>query len=177
MTYFEDIKQSMTWLGEQPNVLMVGQGIKFGGVFMAGTLADVPENKKLEFPVAESFQMQFCIGLALAGYVPICIFPRFNFLLLAASDIINTLDKLPLMSDGEVKPRVIIRTAIGPDSPISPSYQHLGNFMYPFVDMCQTIQVVDCAAPWFASPFEAYKNAYEFDGASIVVEDGRLYNS
>ncbi len=53
-------------------------------------------------PINESFQMQFTIGLGLAGYVPVSVYPRQNFLLLATADMVNMLDKMPLISGGQV---------------------------------------------------------------------------
>ncbi|MBF0570227.1 MAG: hypothetical protein HQL18_05600, partial [Candidatus Omnitrophica bacterium] len=70
---------------------------------MFQTLRDVPKDRTLEFPVNESFQMQFSLGLALEGYVPVSVYPRQNFLLLARGDMSNMIDKLSAMSNGAVK--------------------------------------------------------------------------
>src|SRR5688572_29899818 len=101
----------MEWLGNQPRTLFVGQQVRFDGQRLHATLNGVPMERRIEMPVAENFQMGFCTGLALAGYMPISIYPRFDFLLLAADALVNHLDKLPLM--GGFKPKVIIRTAVG----------------------------------------------------------------
>ena len=44
--------------------------------------------------------MGMTTGLALAGAVPVSIFPRWNFLLCAMSQLVNHLDKLQAMSNG-----------------------------------------------------------------------------
>src|SRR5947209_7120780 len=81
--YFDELTRSMTWLAAKPRTLFLGQAVGYPGTAMFNTLRDVPAEKRSEFPVAEEFQMGASIGLALQGYVPISIFPRWNFLLLA----------------------------------------------------------------------------------------------
>ena len=49
--------------------------------------------------------MGIAIGLSMSGYIPICIFPRFNFLLSAINQIVNHLDKIKDYSDGEFNPK------------------------------------------------------------------------
>src|SRR3989338_8095827 len=108
MKYFDEIKRTMEWVAQQPRTLFVGQTVAGPGTFMYQTLRDVPKDKTLEMPVNESFQMQFTIGLALAGYIPISVYPRQNFLLLATSDMVNMLDKIPAISGQRVMPRILI---------------------------------------------------------------------
>ena len=62
--------------------------------------------KRIEMPICEDFTVGFCTGLALEGYIPVCFIPRWDFLILAANQIINHLDKIPLL--GGFKPKVII---------------------------------------------------------------------
>jgi len=120
--------------------------------------------------------MQFSIGLALAGYVPVSIYPRQNFLLLATGDMSNVLDKLPAMSDGRSAPKVIIRVAAGPFKPVHPGHQHIGNFAEAFRKIFDWIDVVELEEP--ADIFPAYKHAYErTDGRSmLIIEHGNYYN-
>ena len=85
MKYFDELKRTMEWLAGQPKVIMVGQTVAGPGTFMFQTLRDCPKERCLEMPINESFQMQFTIGLSLAGYIPVTVYPRQNFLLLATS--------------------------------------------------------------------------------------------
>ena len=50
--------------------------------------------KRIELPVFEETQMGMTLGMALNGSVPISIFPRWNFLILATNQIVNHLDKI-----------------------------------------------------------------------------------
>jgi hypothetical protein len=79
MNYFTELVRTMEWLGQQPNTQFIGQTVGCPGTFMYPTLEKVPMDKRLEFPVNESFQMQFSIGMALAGKCVISVYPRQNF--------------------------------------------------------------------------------------------------
>ncbi len=176
MKYFDELKRTMEWLAAQPQTIFVGQTAAVPGTFMYQTLRDVPKDRALEFPVNESFQMQFSIGLALAGYIPISVYPRQNFLLLAMGDMSNMLDKFSDMSQGQVRPRVIIRVATGPFKPVHPGHQHVGNFAEAFRKTFDWIDVMELEEP--EDIFPAYKNALERpDGrASLLIEHGNYYN-
>jgi pyruvate/2-oxoglutarate/acetoin dehydrogenase E1 component len=176
MKYFDELKRTMEWLATRPKTIFVGQTVAGPGTFMYQTLRDVPKDRTLELPVNESFQMQFSVGLALAGYIPISVYPRQNFLLLAAGDMSNVLDKFPAMSDGMVLPRVIIRVATGPFKPVHPGHQHVGSFADAFRKIFDWIDVVELKEP--KDIFPAYQNAYERkDGrATLLIEEGNFYN-
>ena len=77
------MNRAMRMLAEDERTIFVGQNVVYGGQFMFSTLEGVPMEKRLEFPVAEDFQLGFCLGLAIEGYIPVCIYPRIDFLLLA----------------------------------------------------------------------------------------------
>ena len=175
MKYFDELKRSMDWLAGKPDTLFLGQAVAAAGTGMSNTLKDVPQEKLLEFPVCEDMQMGFTNGLALAGEcVPISIFPRWNFLLLATNQIVNHLDKIPAMS--EYKPKVIIRTAIGSERPIHPQHQHVGDYTEAFRSTTTNIEVVRLDEP--EQIFESYRKAYEREDnkPTILVEWGDYYN-
>jgi pyruvate/2-oxoglutarate/acetoin dehydrogenase E1 component len=154
----------------------LGQAVAYPGTGMTNTLIDVRKDKLLEMPVVEEMQMGISIGLAINGSVPITIFPRWNFLLLAANQIVNHLDKLSLYSDGQFKPKVIIRTSIGSERPIHPQHQHVGDYTEAFRLMLTTCEVIRLGEP--EDIFTAYEKAYlRQDGKStILVEYGDYYN-
>lgn len=177
MKYFDELKRTMEWIATQPKTLFVGQTVAGPGTFMFQTLRDCPKDRTLEMPINESFQMQFTIGLALAGYIPITVYPRQNFLLLAASDMVNMLDKVPAISANQVVPRVIIRVAAGPYEPVHPGHQHVGNYAEAFRKMFTTIDVVELNEP--EEIFPAYKCALERpdNRSTMLIEHGNFYNS
>lgn len=171
MTYAEELEKAMHWLASKQDTIFLGQGIKYGGIAISKTFEKINNNKKLEMPVAENLQLGISTGLALNGYVPISIYPRWNFLLLAADQLVNHLDKLPIISDGAYKPKVIIRVAVGIKHPVDPQEQHLGDFSNAFADMLKTVQVIKLNKAEEIMP--AYIHAYERnDGIStILVEE------
>lgn len=166
----------MEWVATQPKTLFVGQTVAGPGTFMFSTLKDVPKERTLEMPINESFQMQFSIGLALAGYIPISVYPRQNFLLLATADMVNMLDKIPAISAKQLVPKVIIRVATGPDAPVHPGHQHIGNYAEGFRKMFNWIEVVELNEP--EEIFPAYQLALtrEDNKSTLIIEHGNLYN-
>ncbi len=166
----------MEWLAQDPRVVFLGQTTAVPGTFMYPTLKDVPAGRAIEMPVNESFQMQFTLGLALAGHIPVSIYPRQNFLLLAVGDMANVIDKFHDMTAGQVNPRIIIRTATGPDHPVHPGHQHVGNYAEAFRKMFGRIEVVELNRP--EDIFPAYERALTREDATptLLIEDGNLYS-
>ena len=175
MTYFDSLKETMKWLGEQDNTVFIGQTVGCPGTFMYPTLADVPTTKRLEFPVNESFQMQYSLGVALGHLKPcvVTVFPRQNFLLLATGDMVNMVDKVRDISGGQLNPHLIIRVAIGPDRPVHPGHQHIGDFGKAFELMFKNIKTVYVDTP--DKVFSYYKFAHQNPGQYLMIEDGNLY--
>lgn len=174
MKYFDELKRAMDMLAAKPDTLFVGQAVGVSGTFMFNTLGGVPQERRLEFPVVESFQMQFTLGMSLAGKMPISIFPRQNFLALALGDLMNMVDKIPDISGGQVKPRMIIRTSVGPDEPTHPGHQHVGDFTEAFKGLVKNVRIKKLEEP--QDIFPAYEEAYAFNGTSMLIEVGNYYN-
>jgi len=172
MRYFDELKRSMEYLAADPRTVFLGQAVACAGTAMSNTLKDVSKEKLLELPVAEEMQMGLSTGLALGGQLPVSLFPRWNFLLLALNQVVNHLDKLPAMSCNGYRPKVIIRTGIGSERPLHPQHQHVGDFTEAFRLMCSTIDVVRLDEP--EQIFPAYQRAYERDDgrSTILVEWG-----
>ena len=174
--YFDELKRSMDYLAQKSNTVFLGQAVAYKGTAMTNTLKDVPKEKLIEMPVSEEMQMGITNGIAVEGSVPISIYPRWNFVLLAANQLVNHLDKLPDYSHREYIPRVIIRTGIGSVRPLNPQLQHTGDFTEAFQKMLTNIEVIRLEEP--EDIFPAYHKAYNReDGKStIVVEYGDYYS-
>ena len=166
----------MDYLAQDPRVFFLGQAVACPGTAMSNTLKDVSPTQLLELPVDEDLQMGMTNGLALDGWVPVSIFPRWNFLLLAVNQIVNHLDKIPLMSDNGFRPKVIIRTGIGSVRPLHPQHQHVGDYTDAFKLMCPNIEVIRLDEP--EQIFPAYEKALlREDGKStMIIEYGDYYN-
>lgn len=174
--YFDELVRSMEFLASHEKSIFLGQAVAVPGTAMRNTLTRIPEDKLLELPVEEEFQLGLSVGLALQGFMPISIFPRWNFLLLATNQIVNHLDKLKELTGQDNPGKVIIRTGIGSVNPLHPGPQHTGDFTDAFRILCRHIDVIrlDDAS----SIFPAYQRAVEReDGvSSLIIEWSDKYN-
>jgi pyruvate/2-oxoglutarate/acetoin dehydrogenase E1 component len=166
----------MRWLAEQDHTIFLGQAVEVQGTAMFNTLTEVNSDQKVEMPVAEEMQMGMAIGMAMGGLVPITIYPRWNFLLLAVNQLVNHLDRIAYVSNREYLPKVIIRTSIGSERPLHPQHQHVGDFTDAFRLMLNSVEVIRLDEP--EEIFPVYQKAYErSDGRStLIVEYGDYYN-
>jgi pyruvate/2-oxoglutarate/acetoin dehydrogenase E1 component len=158
MKYFDELQRSMEWLASQPDTIFIGQAVEFPGTAMSNTLKNVDKSKLIELPVNEDMQMGFTTGMALNKTVPVSLFPRWNFLLLAANQLVNHLDKMKIMSNGGFQPKVIIRTSIGSQRPLHPQHQHISDFTGGFRAMCDFVDIIRLEEP--EQIFESYQHAY-----------------
>jgi len=175
--YLNELKRAAHFLGEKPDVIFIGQNAVYPGSVMCKSFIDeVPMEKRIELPLFENTQMGISIGLALAGYVPVSLYIRPNFLVFAVGILVNELDKIPIITRGKVRPKVIIKTMIGPVKPLDPGVQHKGDLTDIFLGAhLKNIDVVRLDKT--NQIFKAYKYAYERkDGKStILIEWGDFY--
>ena len=176
MKYFDELKKSMNYLARNEKTIFIGQAVEVPGTAMTNTLKGINPKKLLELPVAEEMQMGITTGLALDGNIPVSIFPRWNFVLLAMNQLINHLDKVNIMSNNGFKAKAIIRTGVGSQRPIHPQHQHIGDFTDMVRKMCSSLDVIQLNEP--EDIFPSYKKALDrHDGRStILVEFGDHHN-
>jgi len=179
LSYFEEIRKAMKLLAEDDRTLFVGQSVCYPGHALYKTLQDedgkflVLMEQRIEMPVIEDFQMGCCTGLALMGYIPVCIFPRMDFLLLAANQLVTHLDKIPLQSD--FRPKVIIRTAVGATIPLNSGWQHTSNHTKAFREMLRTVRVAELTDA--GQIVSTYRRALVDEYSYLIVEHQNFYNS
>ena len=180
MKYKDELIRSMEALARYENTVFVGQSVKYSGNAIYNTLKTIPdiipngEDKLIEVPVFEEVQMGMCTGMAMNGIVPICCFPRFDFLMRCMDALVNHLDKVQYMTEGIWKPRVIIRTSIGAKSPLDGGVQHTQDYTQVMKDILNEVNVVLLNEP--KEIFPAFERAYERDGSSLIIEWGDYYN-
>ena len=176
MKYFYELKKSMEFLSKNNKCIFIGQAVEVPGTAMSNTLKDVNKIKKLELPVTEEMQMGMTIGLLMNGYIPVSIFPRWNFLLCATNQLVSHLDKFPTITEGKVNPNLIIRTSVGSQRPLFPGHQHIGNMSEAYRKMLSNVEIIELEEP--EDILKSYKKAYERkDGKStLLVEFGDFYN-
>jgi pyruvate/2-oxoglutarate/acetoin dehydrogenase E1 component len=175
MKYFNEIKKSMEYLSKNKKTIFLGQAVSVPGTAMYNTLKDINKKKLLEMPVAEEMQMGITLGLALEGYIPVSIYPRWNFLILATNQLVNHLDKISEISNNKLNPQIIIRTAVGSKRPLDPQSQHKGDFTKPFKMMCKNIDfyLLKNTKDIFKTYTKVLKNKKKI---SLIVEIADYYN-
>lgn len=172
--YIDEISKAMELVAKKENSIFIGQTTCYRGSPVYGTLKNVPLEKRIEVPIMEEVQMGIATGLSLEGYMPVNIYPRFDFLILATNQLVNHLDKIEQMSAGEFKPKMIIRTAVGSKSPLDGGPQHTQDHTEAYKKMLTNIDVVKLRNKKQILP--AYKKALLSEKSTIIVELADLYN-
>jgi len=174
MTPYKDaLTESMTFLGNRPNTIFVGQQIVYAGNPMSTTLGDVPKDKMIELPVMEETQMGMTLGMAMTGKTVISFYPRWDFIILAANQLINHIDKYQLMTGKTAN--ILIRLGKGSTTPLDPGHQHKGNYLEEFKSMCSNIKFHNLTD--YNTVVDTYKTAYLEGGVHVLVEYPELYYS
>ena len=162
------VNEAMLMLAADARTLFVGQSVAYDGATMYQTLVGVPMAQRLEMPVIEDFQLGFCLGLSLKGRVPVCIYPRMDFLLLAMNQLVSHLDRFCEM--GDFRPKVIVRTRVGPTKPLNAGPQHTGNYTEALDLMLRNIDVVELNHA--DDVMQCYADALNSPYSTLVVENG-----
>lgn len=171
MDFKTAVNDAMRMLAKDPRTVFVGQSVRYDGAAIFHSLEGVPMEKRLEFPVVENLQLGYCTGLSLTGKLPICIYPRMDFMLLAMDQLVNHLDKLTLYG---WKPKVIIRCRVGQKTKdgvlMDAGPQHTQNYTTAFRSMLKTVCVMEVMDAIEVK--RAYENALAIKGSSLIVENG-----
>ena len=154
-------------LAADNRALFIGQSVCYDGSRIFTTLDGVPMEKRREHPVIEDHQLGYCIGLAMKGFVPICIYPRIDFMLLATNQLVNHLDKIPALWG--IKPKVIVRTTVGRKHPLDAGPQHTNNHTEAFRTMLTTVKVRELREAEEVE--EVYREALLSDNSWLIVEN------
>ena len=171
--YLDALTEAMKLTMEDDKTIFIGQQIVYYGNPMSKTIEGLPKERMIETPVMEETQMGMTMGLAMTGHQVVTFYPRWDFLILACNQLVNHLDKLEAMSDGEWKPNVIVRVGKGSDKPLDPGHQHKADYTEAFekiVTNCTItkLDTVDKIVP-------AYERALSEGGIHIIVEYPELY--
>jgi pyruvate/2-oxoglutarate/acetoin dehydrogenase E1 component len=173
MTYKEQLTEMMTQLGQREDTIFIGQQIVWPGNPMSSTLNGVSKNKMIEVPVMEDSQMGMSLGMSMLGKFVITFYPRWDFLICAANQLVNHVDKIKLMSNNQWNPNMIIRVGKGSDKPIDPGHQHKNNYISEFKTMCPNIEFHECLNPYDVEL--SYKYTMDNGGIHVICEYPELY--
>ena len=148
ISYKDAMIQSMTELAER-DTIFIGYNVKYGNAI--GTLKNVPDDQKLETPVAENLMAGLAIGMSFEGFLPVLYYERHDFMLVAADAIVNHIDKIERISHGEFKCPVIIRAVTADAGPFYSGITHSQDFTkvfkeavsFPVVDPVTGVDVLN----------------------------------
>lgn len=175
--YFDELNRTMEWMGQQPKVRFIGQSVEWDGHALFKSMVKVPAEKRLELPVFEDFQMGLSIGLALEGWIPVNIYPRSDFLIIATNQLVNHLTNVRTVTEGKLRPRVITRVSVGATDPMHPGPQHCQDHTAALKLLTRgEIEIVELREQ--DQIFPAYQRAVTREDAkpTILVEYGDLYH-
>ena len=125
ISYKDGMNSAMTELGEK-GAIFIGYNVRCGDAM--GTLKGVPNDQKLETPVAENLMSGLAIGMGFEGFLPVLYFERHDFMLVAMDAIGNHIDKIERISHGEFKVPVIIRAVTADAGPFYSGPTHSQDF-------------------------------------------------
>lgn len=148
MTYKDALTKAMDDLAKDPLVRFVGYGVRRGRAM--GTLKNVPDRMIVETSLAENLMTGLAIGMSLKGLRPVVFFERFDFVTNAMDALVNHLDKMGRLSNGEFMPAIIVRVVVGNRTKplftglphtqnLTKAMEHLVNF--PVQDLPDTLSV------------------------------------
>ena len=169
--YKDELTKAMTFLAEKEDTIFIGQQIVYAGNPMSTTLTEVPKEKMIEVPVMEETQMGMSLGLAITGKSVITFYPRWDFLVSAANQLINHADKFENMTGKKVN--VIIRVGVGSKDPLDPGIQHRNDYTQEFKSILQFTKIWELKNS--EDIYSIYTNAYNEGGVHIIVEWPELY--
>lgn len=173
MKYKDEVIKAMEMLGQDERTIFIGQTVHFKGSAIFGTLEKVPLEKRIELPIMEDTQMGMTIGLGMMGYIPVSVYPRFDFMTLATNQLVNHLDKINSISQGRFNPKVIVRTMVGSTSPLNGGPQHTQDHTEAYQRMLTYVDVVKLTRAEDVMP--AYERALHGNRPSLIVEVADLY--
>jgi pyruvate/2-oxoglutarate/acetoin dehydrogenase E1 component len=171
--YKDEIIKAMSICSDNDKVIFIGQSINYWGCIY-GTLEHIPIGRKLEVPIFEDVQLGLSTGLSLMGFIPVTIYMRMDFLILAMNQLVNHLDKMEEMSFGQFKPKVIVRAIVGNVKPLNSGPQHHMDHTEVISHALTNIDLVKLNETSEIVP--AYEKALNSDKSTILVEVRDFYD-
>ena len=161
-------------MSKDDKVLVYGLGVDDPKA-MYGTLKEFPSifgaDRCYDTPLSEDALTGYGIGLALAGFKPIHVHQRTDFLLLCCNQLINMAAKMKYLSNGKLNCPFAVRAITGRSW--GQGSQHSQSFHSQFANI-PGLRVLTPSTPQDA--FNVYSNV--FDGIpTIIIEHRMLYGT
>ncbi len=174
ISYSEAIKLSIgKQMTEDKSVLVYGLGVDDPKA-MYGTLQDFPfifgADRCFDTPLSEDSLTGYGIGLAIAGFKPIHVHQRTDFLLLCCNQLINMAAKIKYLSNGLNSCPFVVRAITGRSW--GQGSQHSQSFHSLFSNI-PGLRVLTPSTPQDA--YNVYSNIFNDLVPTIVIEHRMLY--
>ncbi|MDP2924961.1 MAG: thiamine pyrophosphate-dependent enzyme [Nanoarchaeota archaeon] len=171
MKFKDAVKLAMENLAEDKQVIFVGYNVLHGSAY--GTLKDIPNNQRLETPLAENLMAGLAMGLSLESYKPVLFFERHDFILNAIDAIFNQIDKISDISNGEFNFPIIIKAVVGSKKPLFAGITHTQDFS----ELFKKFLFLDIYEPKSSQEvLDSYKNALLKGNPCMIIEKRELYD-
>ena len=126
LSYKHAVRHYMNKLAAVKGAIFVGYNVRHSSAYE--TLADVPLEQRLETPLAENLMAGLAMGMSLEGFYPVLYFERHDFVFNALDALINQLDKIEMLSQGQFRMPVIIRAVAGGIKPFYAGVTHTSDY-------------------------------------------------
>lgn len=176
MKYIEEVDRGMRLLADDNRTVVMGQAVQYKGHAVTRQAQFWPEERRLELPVAEDFQTGMALGMCLDGHygervIPVSIYPRMNFLICGANQLLNHIDKWAAM--GSDHPHIILKAVVGSSYPLDPGQQHKADWAHELESMTEDVMVHNLIYAHQVEP--AYTTALSLACPHLIIEHGDLY--
>jgi len=162
--YHAAVTEAMEWLASR-GTIFVGYNVRHGSAY--GTLLNIPEEQRLETPVAENLMAGLAMGMSLEGFRPVLFFERHDFIYNALDALVNQMDKIPVISDGQFNFPVIIRAVVGGVKPFYAGITHTSDLT---AHLDGLLHFPVCLPRSAGEVLGAYQAAYGQEGPVLISE-------
>lgn len=167
--YMDAVKLSSQALAAE-GAFFIGYNVRHGSAY--GALKNIPEDQRLETPVAENLMLGISIGMSFEGFRPVIFFERHEFIFNALDAIVNTADLLSTISDNEFSCPIIIKAVAGSVRPFYAGLTH----SHDFSDAIRNLVSFPVYSPKTGTEvLAAYELAKQAKGPVMISEKKSLY--
>jgi len=167
--YKEAVNKAMQMLAVN-NTVFVGYNVGKGDAY--GSLREVMITRRLETPLAENLMTGLAMGMTLEGFRGCVVFERHDFIYNALDIMVNQLNIIEFLSQGEFTFPIIIRAIAGSVKPFYAGITHTSNL----VELFRKLFSFPVLAPETTEEVtNAYEIALESKQPVLISERKELY--
>lgn len=167
--YKEAVDWSMRMLAER-GAIFVGYNVGCSDAY--GSLAGIPDDQRLETPLAENLMTGLALGMSLEGFKAVLFFERHDFIYNALDILVNQADIIDFLSNGQYSFPIIIKAVVGSVKPFYAGITHTSNLE----ELFEKIFMFPTYAPKTAEEvISAYKIALDSKRPVLISERKELY--